>query len=115
MRPAQRAALAGVLNAHIVPGRLTAADLAAKIAEGGGRAVLKTVGGQDLIATKSGNAILLTSGSGTKAAVTAADSGQSTGVEIGMAESRGQSVSGGGEQGGRRSIKKKKQKKQKTY
>src|SRR3546814_15694078 len=47
MRPAQRAALAGVLNAHIVPGRLTAADLAAKIAEGGGRAVLKTVGGQE--------------------------------------------------------------------
>src|SRR3546814_154338 len=80
MRPAQRAALAGVLNAHIVPGRLTAADLAAKIAEGGGRAVLKTVGGQELIATKSGGAILLTSGSGNKAAVTAADIGQSNGV-----------------------------------
>ena len=80
MRPAQKAVLAGVLNYHIVPGKLTAADLAAKIAEGGGRAVLKTAGGQDRIATKSGSAILLTSSSGNKAAVTATDLGQSNGV-----------------------------------
>ena len=80
MRPAQKAVLAGVLNYHIVPGKLTAADLTAKIAAGAGRAVLKTAGGQDLIATKSGSTILLTSGSGNKAAVTAADIGQSNGV-----------------------------------
>ena len=80
MRPAQKAVLAGVLNYHIVPGKLTAADLAAKIAEGGGRAVLKTAGGQDLIATKSGSAILLTSSSGNKATVTGADLDQSNGV-----------------------------------
>ncbi|SBV33253.1 Beta-Ig-H3/fasciclin [uncultured Sphingopyxis sp.] len=80
MRPAQQAVLASVLDHHIVPGRLTAADLAAKIAKGGGRAVLRTAGGQDLIATKSGNRILLTSGSGNKAAVTGADLAQSNGV-----------------------------------
>ena len=80
MRPAQKAVLAGVLDHHIVPGKLTAADLTAKIAAGAGRAVLKTAGGQDLIATKSGSTILLTSGSGNKAAVTAADLGQSNGV-----------------------------------
>jgi len=80
MRPEQKAVLAGVLDYHIVPGKLTAADLAAKIAEGGGRAVLKTAGGQELIATKSGNRILLTSSSGNKAAVTAADLAQSNGV-----------------------------------
>ena len=80
MRPAQKAVLAGVLDHHIVPGKLTAADLTAKIAAGAGRAVLKTAGGQDLIATKSGSTILLTSGSGNKAAVTAADIGQSNGV-----------------------------------
>ena len=80
MRPAQKAVLAGVLDHHIVPGKLTAADLTAKIDAGAGRAVLKTAGGQDLIATKSGSTILLTSGSGNKAAVTAADIGQSNGV-----------------------------------
>ncbi len=80
MRPAQKAVLAGVLDHHIVPGKLTAADLTAKIAAGAGRAVLKTAGGPDLIATKSGSTILLTSGSGNKAAVTAADIGQSNGV-----------------------------------
>jgi uncharacterized surface protein with fasciclin (FAS1) repeats len=80
MRPAQKDVLAGVLKYHVVPGKLTAADLAAKITEGGGKAVLKTVDGQDLTATKSGDAILLTSSSGNKATVTAADLGQSNGV-----------------------------------
>lgn len=80
MRPAQKGVLAGVLKYHVVPGKLTAADLAAKIAEGGGKAVLKTADGQDLTATKSGDAILLTSASGNKATVTQADAAQSNGV-----------------------------------
>lgn len=80
MRPAQKDVLAGVLKYHVVPGKLTAADLAAKMAEGGGKAVLKTVNGQDLTATKSGETILLTSSSGNKATVTQADVGQSNGV-----------------------------------
>lgn len=80
MNPAQKAVLAGVLTYHVVPGRLTAADLAARIAEGGGKAVLKTAEGQDLTATKNGDAILLTSASGNKATVTQADIGQSNGV-----------------------------------
>lgn len=80
MRPAQKDVLAGVLKYHVVPGKLSAADLAAKIAEGGGKAVLKTLDGQDLIASKSGNTILLTSANGDKATVTQADVGQSNGV-----------------------------------
>lgn len=80
MRPAQKDVLAGVLGYHVVPGKLTAADLAAKIAEGGGKAVLKTADGQDLTVTKSGDAILLTSASGNKATVTQADVGQANGV-----------------------------------
>lgn len=80
MRPAQKEVLAGVLKYHVVPGKLTAADLTAKITEGGGKAVLKTADGQDLTATKSGDAILLTSSSGNKATVTAADLGQANGV-----------------------------------
>lgn len=80
MRPEQKKALAGILTYHVVPGTLTASDLAAKIAEGGGKAVLKTVEGQDLTATKSGDAIILTSASGNKATVTQADVTQSNGV-----------------------------------
>ena len=80
MRPAQKDVLAGVLKYHVVAGKLTAADLAAKIAEGGGKAVLKTADGQDLTATKSGDAIMLTSSSGNKAAVMQADVAQSNGV-----------------------------------
>ncbi|AJA08431.1 beta-Ig-H3/fasciclin [Sphingopyxis fribergensis] len=80
MRPAQKEVLASVLKYHVVPGKLTAADLAAKITEGGGTALLKTVDGRELTATKNGDTILLTSGSGNKAAVTAADLGQSNGV-----------------------------------
>ena len=80
MRPAQKDVLAAVLKYHVVPGKLTAVDLAAKIAEGGGKAVLRTADGQDLTATKSGDAILLTSSSGNKATVTQADVGQSNGV-----------------------------------
>lgn len=80
MRPAQKDVLAGVLKYHVVPGKLTAADLVSKIAEGGGKAVLKTADGQDLTATKSGDAILLTSASGNKATVMQADVAQSNGV-----------------------------------
>ncbi len=80
MRPAQKEVLTGILEYHVVPGKLAATDLAAKIAEGGGKAVLKTAEGQDLTATKSGQAILLTSSSGNKATVTLADIGQSNGV-----------------------------------
>ena len=80
MRPAQKDVFADVLKYHVVPGRLTAADLAAKIDAGGGKAVLKTLDGQDLTATKSGDAIILTSASGNKAAVTQADLGQANGI-----------------------------------
>ena len=80
MRPAQKDVLAGVLKYHVVPGKLTAADIAAQIAEGGGKAVLKTADGQELTATKSGDAILLTSTSGNKAMVTEADVDRSNGI-----------------------------------
>jgi uncharacterized surface protein with fasciclin (FAS1) repeats len=80
MRPAQKEVLAGVLKYHVVPGKVMAADLAAQIKAGGGKAVLKTADGQDLTATQSGDSIILTSASGNKATVTQADVGQSNGV-----------------------------------
>ncbi len=80
MRPAQKDVLAGVLEYHVVPGKLTAADLAARIEQGGGKAVLKTVDGQELTASMSGDKILLTAAGGNKATVTASDLDQSNGV-----------------------------------
>lgn len=80
MRPDHKDALAGLLKYHVVPGKLTAADIDAKIAEGKGTAVFKTADGQDLTATKSDGQILLTSASGNKAIVTQADVNQSNGI-----------------------------------
>lgn len=80
MRPAQKDVLAGVLEYHVVPGKLTAADLAAQIERGGGKAMLKTVDGQELTASMSGGKILLTAAGGNKATVTASDLDQSNGV-----------------------------------
>ena len=42
MQPAQKAALTKVLTYHVVPGRLTAADIAAEAQKGGGTATLTT-------------------------------------------------------------------------
>ncbi|WOF41635.1 fasciclin domain-containing protein [Sphingopyxis indica] len=80
MRPAQKDVLAGVLKYHVVPGKLAAADLAAKIEQGAGKAVLTTVDGQELTASMNGDKILLTAASGNKATVTASDLDQSNGV-----------------------------------
>ena len=80
MRPAQKDVLAGVLKYHVVPGKLTAADLAAKIQQGDGKAVLTTIDGQELTASMSGDNILLSATGGNKATVTASDLDQSNGV-----------------------------------
>ncbi|WP_447762307.1 fasciclin domain-containing protein [Sphingopyxis panaciterrae] len=80
MRPDQKDGLAALLKYHVVPGKLTAADLSAKIAEGGGEALLKTADGRDLTARISGNSILLISASGNKAIVTQPDVEQANGV-----------------------------------
>ena len=48
MTPEGKASLTKVLTYHVVPGKMTAADLAAKIKEGNGTAKLKTVEGEEL-------------------------------------------------------------------
>src|SRR3546814_15868030 len=80
MRPESKAVLAGVLDYHIVPGRLTATDLAARIEAGGGKTTLTTAGGQDISLSMSGNKILLTAAGGNRAVVSAADLDRTNGV-----------------------------------
>jgi uncharacterized surface protein with fasciclin (FAS1) repeats len=80
LRPENRAMLQSVLTYHVVPGRLTAADLMARIRAGGGSARLTTVQGGTLTARMSGNNIVLMDGRGGMSTVTQANVMQSNGV-----------------------------------
>ena len=80
LQPANKATLASVLTYHVVPGRVTAQDLARMIAAGGGSARLTTVQGGTLTARSSGGMIMLIDAKGGSATVTQADVMQSNGV-----------------------------------
>src|SRR5690606_13374359 len=54
MQPAQKADLTKILTYHVVPGRLTAADLAAQAQANGGTATLTTVQGEKLMVKDAG-------------------------------------------------------------
>src|SRR3546814_12239647 len=47
MRPESKAVLAGVLDYHIVPGRLTATDLATRLEAGGGTTMIGRTSGRE--------------------------------------------------------------------
>ena len=48
LKPENKGMLTKVLTYHVVPGRITASDLIEMIKKGGGKAMLKTVEGEDL-------------------------------------------------------------------
>ncbi len=75
-----KATLTKILTYHVVAGKFDAAAIAAKIKAGGGKAVLKTVDGEDLTASMDGSNLILTDAKGGKATVTTADVYQSNGV-----------------------------------
>jgi uncharacterized surface protein with fasciclin (FAS1) repeats len=74
------ALLKKVLTYHVVAGRLSTADIEAKIKAGGGTAELTTVEGEPLIATMHGDHIALTGKGGGSAIVTISNVYQSNGV-----------------------------------
>ena len=80
LKPENKAMLASVLTYHVVPGRITAADLMAAIKAGGGSARLTTVQGGTLTASTMGDMIMLVDGKGGIAHVTQANVMQSNGV-----------------------------------
>lgn len=80
VQPANRATLTKILTAHVVAGRVSAADVVAAIQAGGGRAALTTVSGDTLVATLDGGSVILTDEKGGRARVTQADVFQSNGV-----------------------------------
>lgn len=80
MQPANKAQLTKVLTYHVVPGRITAADIAAKIRAGGGTATYTTVEGEPLTFSMMGSWVMLRGMGGSMAHVTQADVMQSNGV-----------------------------------
>ena len=78
--PENKATLTNVLTYHVVPGRLTAASIGAKIKAGKGSARLTTVEGEPLIARMKGSALMLTDARGNVARVTIPNVLQSNGV-----------------------------------
>src|SRR3954452_4121226 len=54
LKPENKAKLTSVLTYHVVPGKVTAADLAAKVKAGNGKATLTTVQGGTLTVTDAG-------------------------------------------------------------
>jgi uncharacterized surface protein with fasciclin (FAS1) repeats len=79
-KPENRARLTGVLTYLILPGTVLAEDIGKAIDAGGGKAILATMGGGTLTATREGDKIVLTDASGNKATVTKADDRFSNGV-----------------------------------
>lgn len=80
VKPENRAKLTGVITNMILPGTVLADDISKAIDNGKGKAVLATMGGGTLTATKDGGNIVLTSANGKKATVTKADDKFTNGV-----------------------------------
>ena len=79
-KPENRGQLTGVITNLILPGTVMAADIGKAIDAGKGKAVLATMGGGTLTATRDGDKIVLADSAGHKATVTQADDQFSNGV-----------------------------------
>ena len=80
IQPKNRAQLTGVLTNLILPGTVMVADIDKAIDNGKGKAVLATMGGGTLTATKDGAKTVLTDAAGHKATVTQGDETFTNGV-----------------------------------
>ncbi len=80
LKPESRAELTQVLTYHILPGTVLADDIGKAIDNAKGKALLATMGGETLTATKEGDKIVLTDGAGSKASITKADEMRANGV-----------------------------------
>ena len=79
-KPENRAQATGVLTNLILPGTVLVADIDKAIDNGKGKAVLATMGGGTLTATKDGGKTVLTDSAGHKATITKGDEQFTNGV-----------------------------------
>ncbi|MBP6897101.1 MAG: fasciclin domain-containing protein [Gammaproteobacteria bacterium] len=80
LKPENKGQLTTILTYHVVPGKVDSAALVKMIDDGKGQAMLKTVAGGSLKATRSGSTVKITDEKGGSADVTIADVYQSNGV-----------------------------------
>ncbi|MDR6942600.1 fasciclin domain-containing protein [Mucilaginibacter pocheonensis] len=80
VKPANKATLIKILTYHVVSGKLTSADLLAKVKEGKGKAELNTVSGGTITVMAQGPKLYLVDEKGGKSWITIADVNQSNGV-----------------------------------
>jgi uncharacterized surface protein with fasciclin (FAS1) repeats len=80
VKPENKATLTKILTYHVVPGRYTAADIAALAARHHGTATLKTLEGENLMFRKMGGAWTVIDAKGDKATITIPNVMQSNGV-----------------------------------
>jgi uncharacterized surface protein with fasciclin (FAS1) repeats len=80
MEPGNKDKLKTILTYHVVAGRYTTQDLQHKIREGGGKAMLKTVEGDELTITEQGRQILVEDTKHNVAEITTPNVIQSNGV-----------------------------------
>jgi uncharacterized surface protein with fasciclin (FAS1) repeats len=80
LKPENKGTLTKVLTAHVVPGKLSAGDLIAKIKAHGGNFNMQTASGDALTARLNGGSVFIFDESGGAAKVTIADVNQSNGV-----------------------------------
>ena len=81
LKPENKSTLVKVLTYHVVPGRMTAANLMKAVKDGEGEAHLKTVAGEDLVVKEpSPGKLTVTDSKGDVGKVTIADVLQSNGV-----------------------------------
>jgi uncharacterized surface protein with fasciclin (FAS1) repeats len=80
LKPENKDKLTQILTYHVVPGRLTEADIDGMIKAGGGKAMLKTVEGEQLVFARHAGRLWVMDGKGDKAEVTIPNVMQSNGV-----------------------------------
>src|ERR1700723_1158131 len=80
LKPENKQMLTTVLTYHVVPGRLTEADIDAKIKEGGGKGMMKAHRGEDLPFVGGAGHLWVIDAKGDKAEVTIPNVMQSNGV-----------------------------------
>ena len=80
LKPENKGMLTSILTYHVVPGRLTEAEIDAMNCDGGGKAMLKTVQGEELTFERSGGRLWVIDAKGDKAEVTIPNVMQSNGV-----------------------------------
>ncbi|MBB2151148.1 fasciclin domain-containing protein [Pedobacter gandavensis] len=80
LKPENKAMLAKILTYHVVPGKMTSADIAKAIKAGNGKAELTTASGGKLWAWMKGNKLVLKDEKGGMSTVTIANVMQKNGV-----------------------------------